>query len=93
MPTKPRIIIVSFLILLGGALFYYCAAFYPLEIATQVKAVSATVAEPVQTPEPAQVPVQQTSTDCVEQNQQQDKPEPVNESPPERKPRPRSGAI
>ena len=43
MPTKPRIIIVSVLILLGGALFTYCVLFYPIEIATQVQGGSTTV--------------------------------------------------
>jgi hypothetical protein len=34
MPAKTRVIIVCSLILLGGALFSYCAFFYPIEIAT-----------------------------------------------------------
>ncbi len=91
MPTKPRIIIVSILILLGGALFYYCAAFYPFEIAAQVKAVSTTITEPEPAPElaPEPTPVKETSIETPEQ----DKSEPVNQSPPERRPRPRSGAI
>jgi hypothetical protein len=44
MPAKTRIIIVSLLILLGGALFAYCVLFYPIEIATPVQGGSATVA-------------------------------------------------
>ena len=62
MPTKTRIIIVSVLILLGGVLFCYCALFYPIEIATQVKGGSTTVAgsEPTL--------VKKTSTDGVERD-------------------------
>ena len=44
MPTKSRIIFVSILILLGGALFTYCLLFYPIEIATPVQGGSTTVA-------------------------------------------------
>ena len=43
MPTKTRIIIVSILILLGGALFSYCVFFYPIEVTNQAKGGSATV--------------------------------------------------
>jgi len=43
MPSKTRIIIVSILILLGGALFSYCVFFYPIEIATPLEGGSTTV--------------------------------------------------
>ena len=52
MPSKTRIITVSILILLGGALFCYCAVYYPKENATQAEdastAVTASKAAPVQ---------------------------------------------
>jgi hypothetical protein len=83
MPTKSRIIIVSILILLGGALFCYCAIFYPIEIASQVKGSSTTVTGS------EEAPVQETSIDDVEQ----DKSDQVNQTPPEDKPRPKAGAI
>jgi len=37
MPSKARLITVSLLILLGAALFCYCAVFYPTEDAAQAK--------------------------------------------------------
>ena len=35
MPNKAKIVTVSVLILLGAALFYYCAVLYPTESAAQ----------------------------------------------------------
>lgn len=43
MPTKTRIMLVSILILLGGALFSYCVLFYPIDITAQVKGGSTTL--------------------------------------------------
>jgi hypothetical protein len=43
MPTKTRIITVTILILLGGALFSYCVFFYPIDINTQVKGGSTAI--------------------------------------------------
>lgn len=82
MPTKTRIIIVSFLILLGGVLFSYCAFFYPVN-ATQAKSVQTTASESEATP------VKETSSGNVEQ----DKSEQSKQAPSERKPRPKAGAI
>jgi hypothetical protein len=84
MPTKTRIIVVGFLILLGGVLFCYCALFYPIEITTQVKGGSTTAigSEPT--------PVKKASTDGAER----DKSRQTNQTPSERKSsRPRSGAT
>ena len=44
MPSKTRIILVGILILLGGALFCYCAVFYPTEDAAQAEDASTTIA-------------------------------------------------
>jgi hypothetical protein len=44
MPTKTRIIIVSILILLGGALIFYCLFSYPTESITQAEGTSNAVA-------------------------------------------------
>ena len=82
MPTKTRIIIVSILILLGGALFSYCVFFYPIEIATQAKGGSATVTGA------EAAPVKETSTGA-----ERDKSVQPNQSRPERRPRPKAGAI
>ena len=43
MPTKTRIIIVSVLIMLGGAFFSYCVFFYPVEATAQAKGGLTTV--------------------------------------------------
>jgi hypothetical protein len=40
MPAKAKIITVGVLILLGAALFYYCAVFYPKENVAQGKDAS-----------------------------------------------------
>ena len=79
MPTKTRIIIVSILILLGGALFAYCAFFHPTEITSQAKGLSTTPAES----EPALA--NETSTGGLEQ----DKSAQINQS----RPRPKTGST
>ena len=83
MPTKTRIIIVSILILLGGALFCYCAVFYPIEITTQAKVRSTTVtgSEPT--------PVKETSIGGVER----DKSGQTKQTRSEGRPRPKAGAT
>ena len=83
MPTKTRIIIVSILMLLGGALFYYCAVFYPIEITTQVKGGLTAITGSESTP------VKETSIDGVER----DKSGQVNQTRSESKPRPKIGAT
>lgn len=83
MPTKIRIIIVSSLILLGVALFSYCAFFHPTEITSQVKGVSTTVTGS----EPALV--KETSIGGVER----DKSGQINQTPSESKSRPKTGAT
>jgi hypothetical protein len=83
MPTKTRVTIVAVLILLGGALFYYCAIFYPIEITTQVKGGSTTVAGSEPTPD------NQTSI-CGEEN---DKSGQVNKTSSKGKSRPRTGST
>ncbi|MHC4536702.1 MAG: hypothetical protein ACYS6K_22365 [Planctomycetota bacterium] len=80
MPTKTRIIIVSILILLGGALFSYCVFFYPIDITAQVKGSSATVSAS----EPA--PAKDTSIGCVEP----DKSAQINQARSERRSRPKT---
>jgi hypothetical protein len=83
MPTKTRIIIVSILILLGGALFSYCVFFYPVEIATPVQGGPTTVT----TSDAA--PVKEISTGGVER----DKSGQTKQTRSEGRPRPRSGAT
>jgi hypothetical protein len=84
MPTRTRTIAVGILILLGGVLFCYCALFYPIQAAPQVKGGSTTTAGSELTP------AEKTPTDGVEQ----DKPRQTKQTPSERKPsRPRSGAT
>lgn len=83
MPTKTRIITVSIIILLGGALFSYCLFFNSTEITTQAEDGSTTVAEL----EAAQA--QNTSIDGAEQ----DKSQQNNQTRTERRSRPRSGSI
>jgi hypothetical protein len=83
MPTKTRIIIVSILILLGGALFYYCAVFYPIEITTPVKGGLTTVTRSELTP------VKETSIGGV----QRDKSGQNNQTRSEGKSRPKAGAT
>ena len=61
MPTKTRILFVCVVILLGGVLFGYCAALYPMESLTQVDTAPTTVCD-------AQVaPDQEASTGQPEQ--------------------------
>jgi len=83
MPTRTRITIVAVLILLGGALFYYCAVFYPIEITTQVKGDSTTVtgSEPT--------PVNKTSI-CGEESNKSGQ---ANQTSSKGKSRPRAGAT
>lgn len=83
MPTRTRVTIVAFLILLGGVLFYYCAVFYPIEITAQVKGGSTTVAGSEPTP------VNKTSI-CGEEKNESGQ---VNQTRSEGKSRPRSGAT
>jgi len=83
MPTKTRIIFVSILILLGGALFYYCEVFYPIEITTQVKGGSTTV-----TASDA-APVKESSTGGVER----DKSGQTKKNRSEGRSRPKAGAT
>ncbi len=83
MPTKTRIIIVSILILLGGALFSYCVFFYPIEITNQVKGGSTMVTGSEATP------VKETSIGIVER----DKSGQSNQTRSERKPRPKTGST
>ena len=77
MLTKTRIITVSLLILLGGALFCYCAVFYPIEDAAQVKDSSATLTGS------DVAPVQAAAIGDVEQ----DKSDRLNQTQPKSKPR------
>lgn len=83
MPTKTRIIIVSILILLGGALFSYCVFFYPIEITTQVKGGSTTVTGL------EAAPVKETSIGGVER----DKSGQTNQTRSEGRSRPKAGAT
>ena len=83
MPSKTRIIIVSLLILLGGALFCYCAVFYPAEDATQAKSSSTTLTGS------DVAAAQATSIGDVEQ----DKSDQLSQTRSQSKPRPRSGAT
>ena len=80
MPTKTRIIIVTVLILLGGALFSYCVFFYPVEITTQVKGGSTTISAS------DSANAKQTSPGCVEP----DKSNQVNQPSSNRRSRTRS---
>lgn len=83
MPTRTRVIIVAVLILLGGALFYYCAVFYPVEITTQVKGDSTAVAGSEPTPD------NRTSI-CGEENNNSKQ---VNKTSSQDRPRPKAGAT
>jgi hypothetical protein len=83
MPTRTRVIIVAVLILLGGALFYYCAVFYPVEITTRVKGGSTAVAGSELTP------ANKTSI-CSEEN---NNPKQADQTRSKGKPRPKSGAT
>ncbi|MBN2182636.1 MAG: hypothetical protein JW715_12050 [Sedimentisphaerales bacterium] len=83
MPTKTRIIIVSMLILLGGALFSFCLFIHPTEITAQAQDNSTVIAES----ESATVEAASAET------KEQDKSEQNNQSRSESRPRPRSGAI
>ena len=83
MPTKTRIVIVSILILLGGALFCYCVFSYPTEIANQAKGNPTTVTGS------ESAPVKETSAGCEEQN----KSDQNKQSSSENRSRPRSGAT
>ena len=83
MPSKTRIIFVSILILLGGALFFYCVFFYPIDIASPVQGGSSTV-----TASDAAT-VKETSTGDVEQG----KSGQTTKDRSEVRPRPRSGAT
>jgi len=83
MPSKTRIIFVSILILLGGALFSYCVFFYPIEIAAPVQGGSTTV-----TASDA-APVKETSAGGVER----DKSGQTKKNSSEGRPRPRAGAT
>jgi hypothetical protein len=83
MPTRKRIITVSILILLGVALFFYCAFSNPTDITSQAKAGSATVADS------EAASVKKTSAGGEEQK----KSDKNNQSSSGNRPRPRSGAI
>ena len=83
MPTKTRIIIVSILILLGGALFSYCLFFYPIEIATPVQGGPTTVTAS------GAAPVKETSIGGVER----DKSGQTNQTRSEGRSRPKAGAT
>jgi hypothetical protein len=83
MLTKTRIIIVSILILLGGALFCYCAVFYPIENATQAKGGSTTVTGS------GVAPAQETSISGVGQ----DESDQISQTRSKSKPRPVTGAT
>lgn len=83
MSAKTRIIIVSILILLGGALFCYCVFSYPSEITAQAKGDSITVTGS------GPAPVEAASIGGVER----DKSEQNSQTPSEGRSRPRSGAT
>ena len=83
MPTKTRIISVSILILLGGALFSYCVLFYPIEIAAPVQGNSTTITES------GAVPVKDTSTGAVKRDESAQ----TNPTRSEGRSRPKSGAT
>jgi hypothetical protein len=83
MPTKTRIIIVGILILLGGALFYYCAVFYPIEMTAPVQGGSTTVTSSELTP------VKETSKGGIQQNKSGQN----NQTRSESKSRPKTGAT
>ena len=83
MPTKTRIIVVSILILLGGALFFYCAFSYPTDIAAQAKG------DPTPVTVSESAPVKEISAGCEEQN----KSDQNKQTNSENRSRPRSGAT
>ena len=83
MPTKTRIIFVSILILLGGALFSYCVFFYPIEIVAPVQGSSTTVTAS------EAAPVKKTSIAGVER----DKSGQTNQTRSEGRSRPKAGAT
>jgi hypothetical protein len=94
MPAKAKIITVSILILLGAALFYYCAVFYPKETVPQAKAASPAICASQSDQAKAASPAV-----CASQSQpleQTPSPAPSSSaasSSSESRPRPRSGAT
>ena len=83
MPTKTRIIIVSIFILLGAALFCYCAVFYPTMNTVQAKSGSTAFAG------------SETSNANATSigDAKQDKSGQINPTRSERRSRPQSGAT
>ena len=83
MPTKTRIITVSILILLGGALFFYCAFSKPADNTAQAMGNPTTVSKSESTPG------KETSAGGEEQN----KSDQNKQSSSGNRSRPRSGSI
>ena len=83
MPTRTRFIIVSILILLGGALFSYCVFFYPIDITIPVKGGSTTISTT------KAAPVKDATASTGEQN----KSGQVKQGRSERKSPPKAGSI
>ena len=94
MPAKAKMITVGILILLGAALFYYCAVFYPKESVVQAKAASPAVSASPSDQAKAAAPAV-----CASQSQPLEQtPSPASSSSAaspssENRPRPRSGAT
>ena len=83
MSTKTRIVVVSILILLGGVLFGYCAAFYPTENAAQLEPGSTMACD-------AQMAAVQGEATGDSETVASDPP---SRTAPSKKPRPRVGAT
>ncbi len=94
MPAKAKIVAVDVLILLGAALFYYCAVFYPKESVAQAKAASpaicASESDQAKTASPA---VCASESQPLEQTPSPASSSSAASSSSESRPRPRSGAT
>jgi hypothetical protein len=95
MPAKAKIVTVGVFILLGAALFYYCAVFYPKEsVVAQAKAASSVVsASPSDQVKAASPAICASESQPLEQTPS---PVPSSAAAPsssESRPRPRSGAT
>jgi hypothetical protein len=94
MPAKAKMITVGILILLGAALFYYCAVFYPKESAAQAKAASPAVSDSQSDQAKAASPaVCASESQPLEQTPAPASSSSAAPSSSESRPRPRSGAT
>lgn len=99
MPTKIKLMTVSLLILLGAALFAYCAVLYPTQAATTPQVVVQSMDQPeteaplLQVCESAESPVQETALSNPEPTPEIPEPESDTPTPPPSKPRPRAAAT